>query len=77
MSLKGWEVLSCQKCDGQDFIPVYRMQYQNGLGTSTRPEGYYCLGCKEKVDQAKMIAASKRREAEAKIKELDNEIKSL
>jgi hypothetical protein len=74
MSLEGWHELACTKCGGKDFVPVFRIIWQNGMGSSTRPYGHHCLGCNSQVDQAKMVVAAKKAEAERKIKDLESEL---
>ena len=76
MSLRGWEELACPTCEGRDFLPLFRLQWQNGLGTSTRPNGYWCVRCQAPIDHAKMINHAKKNELEAKRKELEAEIGS-
>jgi hypothetical protein len=74
MSLKGWEDLACHVCGEKDFTAVFHLQFQQGLGTTPRPAGYQCVACRAIVDQARMVATAKKREAEQKIKELEAEI---
>lgn len=73
MSIRGWEELSC-KCGGKDFVPVYHLQFQKGLGTSQRPDGFYCIGCNQKADQARMVTEANKREAERQIKDLEAQL---
>ena len=74
VSLQGWQELKCPKCEGSKFVPVVSMIWQNGQGTSVKPLGHYCMVCRETVDQAKMVAFAKKREAEQKIKDLEVEL---
>ena len=71
MSLQGWQVLACPKCDGRHFVPYYEAQWQSGMGTSFRPLGHYCPKCNTPVDMAKMITHAKTAEMRQKIKDLE------
>lgn len=71
MSIKQWHTLACHKCAGDVFVPVYNLVYQDGLGTSPRPIGYFCVKCQEKVDQAKSVLEARKKEAEQKIKDIE------
>jgi DNA-directed RNA polymerase subunit RPC12/RpoP len=74
MSLEGWHELTCPNCSGKEFVATFRVIWQNGLGSSTRPHGYHCVACNQLVDQAKMIAFAKKADAERKIRDLESEI---
>lgn len=74
MSLQGWQTLKCPKCDGTKFVAAVEMLWQNGLGTSARPTGHLCLGCNQILDAAKAVAYAKKKDAEAKIKDLEVEL---
>jgi len=74
MSIEGWHELACPQCSGKDFVAAFHVIWQKGLGSSTRPHGYSCLGCNTLVDQAKMIAFAKKLDAERKIRDLESEL---
>ena len=74
MSLQGWHELKCPMCDTKDFIPVISIIWQQGMGSSVKPNGYRCSKCHMAVDQAKMIAVAKKQDAEQKIKDLEAEL---
>lgn len=74
MSVKTWETLECPQCSGKEFVSVHNLQYQTGLGTSTRPVGYACLACQKVVDMAAAVSYAKAKELRAQIKDLEGQI---
>lgn len=74
MSVSKWHNLSCPKCKGEKFTPVFNMIWQSGMGNTTRPAGHLCVGCNEMVDAAVMISKARRSEVEEKIKELEQQV---
>lgn len=74
MSIEGWHELACPNCGGKDFVASFKVIWQNGLGSSTRPHGYHCMACNTLVDQQKMILAAKKVDAERKMKDLEAEL---
>ncbi len=71
MAIKGWEDLVC-KCGGKDFVAVYHLQNHPNQGTTTRPDGYFCLGCQKRADQGHMVLEAKKRDAERQIRDLES-----
>lgn len=64
-----WTVLKCD-CKGDLFLPLVRLKYRDGGGTTTEPAGHKCGACGAVVDNAymiKLIEIQRKRDSRARL----------
>ncbi len=78
MSINGFEVLRCPRCEQSRVVQTGEIVWKEGAGQSMRPLGFICLGCLrnpgEQVstfDTEGAIKKIKAKELREKIKELE------
>lgn len=49
-----WQTLRCD-CKNDLFLPLVKLQYKTGGGTTTVPAGHKCASCNAVVDNSYMI----------------------
>jgi hypothetical protein len=79
--MHGFEKLTCnwlgankdERCNSQDFVPMFHLIWKDGGGMTTEPAGYTCAKCGTLMDGAAGIAAVKKKHNLEKIRELEAE----
>jgi len=70
MSLRGWEVLTCI-CGSKHFLLLHEISWHEQNGTSIKPHGYQCAGCRKTIATAELIGRAKDRHLRSQIEELE------
>ena len=69
MSLQGWQKLICE-CGNEHFQQAFVISWHEQHGTATKPDGWTCVKCGKRSDQAKMINHAQAKILENRISEL-------
>lgn len=72
-TIKDWVVLKCD-CGGDLFMPLVKLRFRDGSGTSSEAAGHQCIACHGLVDNARMVKLIEISRLQRQLKETQAEL---